>query len=226
VPEILHFSPNVPVVLSIADPEGQWDQGIQQGTYQTTTGEIFVLPRPAVVTLNLLEARPGEEIQITRHWKGRTSDPVQWTICLTAKSERLRAVEEMAHPEAQEPPDFTAILQASIDQVESRKPLRGSPTLILKKPPRRAMYPAGTGTDGPALPEVVAQVAAFAAVMPKQPKPAVIPWNIAFREVSAWVAKELAGNNLQWGDDAQKSMVCTVLIAEVKAGRISTWERE
>jgi hypothetical protein len=220
---ILHFSPNVPVTLCIADPEGSWDHEIQQGTYQTTTGQTFVLPRPAVVVLNALEPRPGEEIRITRHWKGRTSDPVQWTVVLTAQSEKLRALAEMAQDEAQNPQDLTAVLQESIARVESRKPVTGPPLLVSpipRKPPRHALTPTGTGTDGPA----PAQVAVLAAI-PLKPKPTVIPWNVAFREVSAWVAKELKANDLQWSDEAQQAMSCTVLIAEVKAGRISTWER-
>jgi hypothetical protein len=220
---ILHFSPNVPVTLCLLDPEGSWDHEVQQGMYQTTTGKVFSLPRPAVVLLNELEPRPGEEIQITRHWKGRTSDPVQWTICLTARSEQARAAEDIAAIEVQNPQDLTAVLQESIVRVESRKPVTGPPTLVSpipRKPPRRAMYPVGTGTDGPAPVQAVALAA-----IPQKPKPAVIPWNVAFREVSAWVAKELSGNNLQWSDEAQQAMVCTVLIQEAKAGRIGPWER-
>jgi hypothetical protein len=113
----LHFALNIPVTLCIADPEGSWDHEIQQGTYQTTSGQTFILPRPAVVVLNALEPRPGEEIRITRHWKGRTSDPVQWTVVLTAQSEKLRALAEMAQDEAAEPQDLTAVLQESIVRI-------------------------------------------------------------------------------------------------------------
>jgi len=213
---VLHFAPNVPVTLALVDPEGTWDAELRQGQYQTTTGQSFSLPRVAVVALNLLEPRPGEEIQICRHWKGRPSDPIEWAICLSPRSEQARAREEMARNEGETGLDLTAALQASIDRAQSSRTNLAPPTVV-KRPAKREVSPQprlldrGTGTDGP-LPT-------------RLQRNGVIPWNVAFREVSAWVSKELAGNSLQWSDEAQQAMVCTCLIAEVKAGRIAMWER-
>jgi hypothetical protein len=228
MPETLHFAPNVPVTLSLVDPEGEYDADMRQGTYQTVTGQTFTLPRPAVILLNQLEPRPGEEIQIVKRWKGRPSDPIEWTICLTPRSEQVRACEEMARNEAETPSDLSAALEASISRVEATKPITAPPTL-LKRPikrqtePQPRLFDKGTGTDGPA--PAAAPIPALALSPTGRIKPVPIPWNVAFREVSAWVAKELKSNDLQWSDESQKSMCCTVLIAECKAGRIGPWER-
>jgi hypothetical protein len=216
--KLLHFSPNIPVTLALVDPEGQWDADMRQGTYQTTAGQTFTLPRVAVVVMNMLEPRPGEEIQITRQWKGRATDPITWTICLTPRSEQARAREE-AHTEAESPSELTEALESSIARAEAAKPITEPPTIV-RKPAKRQVEPQprlfdrGTGTDGP-----------MPALAPVRPRPQLIPWNVAFREVSAFVAKELEGNRLQWSDASQQDLVSTVLIAEVKAGRIGPWER-
>ena len=230
--DLLHFAPNSPVLLSLVDPEGEWDADMRQGTYQTTCGQTFVLPRQAVILLNQLEPRPNEEIQITRHWKGRKLDPITWTICLSPTSEKLRAAQEQAIFDGQDPATLMNLLEASIEQAEAKRPLKSPPTLITpKKPPKSAppveprLFDPGTGTDGPAPAPKTAPPIPAAAASPVR-RPAAIPWNVAFREVSAWVAKELAENKLQWSDEAQQAMVCTCLIAEVKAGRIGPWERE
>ena len=221
----LHFSPNVPVVLCLSDPEGHYDQDMRRGTYQTTQGQTFHLPRPAVILLNQLEPRPGEELQICKHWKGRSTDPFEWTVCLSARAEQLRASQEIAQAEAEEPSDIARRLQATIDRVNGAKPVVGLPTII-RRPMRKATAPQpqffdqGTGTDGPQ------PAPAIPAPLPVRSKPVPIPWNVAFREVSRWVAQELAANNLQWSDASQQDLVSTVLINEAKAGRIGLWERE
>jgi hypothetical protein len=211
MPNDLHFPPNVPVLLALVDPEGHYDLDMRQGTYQTTTGQTFVLPRPAVVQLNLVEPRPSEEIQITRIWKGRRLDPVEWVICLSPRSEQARAREEAAIPEAGETITLAEALEESITRAHRAKPLKTPPTLV-KRP---IQSERGTGTDGPA-----------PALQPTTKRGnGVIPWNVAFREVSRWVSAELAANQLQWSDASQQDLVSTVLIAEVKAGRIGPWER-
>ncbi len=217
---VLHFAPNVPVTISLVDPEGTWDAELRQGSYQTTTGQSFTLLRPAVVLLNQLEPQPGEEITICRHWKGRPTDPISWTIGLSPRSEHARARGEMARGDTQEAQDLTAALEASIDRARSQKTVTEAPTLV-KRPIKRAIEPQprpfdrGTGTDGP-LPQPLPT---------RTQKSGGIPWNIAFREVSAWVSRELAANQLQWSDAAQQDLCSTVLIAASKAGQIGMWER-
>jgi hypothetical protein len=198
VAETIHFAPNVPVLLCLADPEGTWDTELRQGQYQTTTGQSFTLPRVAVVALNLLEPRPGEEIQICRHWKGRPTDPIEWTVCLSPTSEKLRARQEMARGEAETGQDLIGALQASIDRTQRAKPILEPPSVV-----KRPVKPASSANNGHR----------------------VIPWNVAFREVSAFVAKELAANHLQWSDAAQQDALSTILIAAAKAGHIGLWER-
>lgn len=215
----LHFAPNVPITLSLVDPEGSWDSDMRQGTYQTTGGQTFTLPRPAVVLLNHLEPRPGEEIQITKLWKGRRLDPIEWSICFTPRSELARAKEE-AIPEPQERQELTAALEESISRARRAKPVTEPPKLV-KRPIRTER---GTGTDGPA-PAAVLQPALALASSPVKTRSQVLPWNVAFREVSRFVAAELKTNDLQWSDASQQDLVSTVLIAEVKAGRIGPWER-
>jgi hypothetical protein len=179
-----------------------------------------------VVKLNALGVKPGEQIQITRVWSGKVHERMSWTICLAHQS-------EMARAEAGEPDSLTQQLQASIDQSLERKSNTPAPTPIRKPaaPAQREEQPKlfsrGTGTDGPApqpmpAPAALPQVAHASG---KRPVAEPIPWNIAFREVSKWVSKELQSNNLQWSDESQKSMVCTVLIQEAKAGKIGMWER-
>lgn len=223
----IRFEPNTPVRLKLADPLGDYDFDLRQGSFQTTDGRRVVLPRPAVEILYALEPGPGEEIQITRYLRGRR---FEWDITLTPQSEKLRAAEEIAQAEAQDPQNLAQVLEASIQQAESRKPASGPPVLVKRGPKRAAapnvdqprLFDRGTGTDGPA----PARAVPAAAASPTRARPAMLPWNVAFREVTAWIAKELQANNLQWCDESQKSMACTVLIAEVKAGRIGPWERE
>ena len=200
MPESLHFAPNIPVLLCLADPEGTWDGELRQGHYQTTAGQTFALPKVAVVALNQLEPRPGEEIQITRHWKGRPSDPIEWTVCLSPRSEQARAREETARLNAENGLDLTAALQASIDRTRNKKAILEPPTVV-----RRPIKPE--------------------AQSPQPKRNGVIPWNVAFREVSAFVARELAANHLQWSDAAQQDALSTILISAARAGHIGLWER-
>ena len=294
------IAPNNPVTLALVNPEGVcFDFEVGIGLYETTDGQTFTLPRPAVVILNTLDPDPGEEIVITKHWSGRKGEKAEWTISLSPRSENARAKVEG------EALELTEQLQRSIEAVQARKAAAAPPTpkcpacgsdrpdvcqltghtypvtrrpvesrdLItptpIRSPAKRqnaleaqprlfdhtqhqptcnakllfddaacncghdgtryttANPPRGTGTHGPA-PALDTQT--MMATVPtvaigRQPRPGQIPWNIAFREVSAWVAKELSANKLQWSDEAQQAMVCTCLIAEVKAGRIGIWER-
>ena len=70
----IHIPPNKPLYVALVDPEGQYDFELRTGRYQTTTGELLCLPRPAVILLNALEPAPGEEIQITKHWSGKPGE--------------------------------------------------------------------------------------------------------------------------------------------------------
>ena len=216
--DVLAFAPNRPVTVALVNPEGLFDFEVGIGLYETTAGQTFTLPRPAVVILNQLDPEPGEEITITKHWSGKRGDKAEWTISLSPQAEKARA---RAEETGQEPPETPETVDSP---TRPRKEPTAPPTPI-RRPSKRApapeiqprLFDRGTGTHGPAPLPALSPAA--------HRKPEVIPWNIAFREVSMWVSKELAGNNLQWSDEAQQAMCCTVLIQEARAGRVGLWER-
>ena len=130
----LHIAPNRPLTVSLLDPEGHFDFETGMGQYQTTTGELVTLPRPAVVILNTLDPQPGEQIVICKHWSGRPGEKAEWTISLSPKSENTRAEAEKA------PSDLTGQLERSIEAIQERKRVTEPPTPI-RRPSKRAPSP-------------------------------------------------------------------------------------
>jgi hypothetical protein len=228
--EPIHIAPNKPVYLALVDPEGDsanFDFELRLGRYQTTTGELIVLPRPAVVKLNELGPRSGEEIQITKIWSGKAGDMPEWSICFSTRSENARAREEM------EPQDLTATLQASIEQVKAGKSNTATPTPIREvqkkgKPVEQPrLFDRGTGTHGPAPRPEPANDPRLSMPIPAAPpmrtKPSQIPANVAVREILHFI--NLDPNTKNWSDQARQDMASTVYIAHVKQGHIGLWER-
>lgn len=213
--ETLHFSPNVPVLLCLVDPFGQWDADLRHGNYETTTGQRFTLPRPAVEILNFLEARPGEEIQITKHWSGKARDPFEWAICLSPRSEQLRAAEEIAASEAGEPSATAKTLEDSIERVESQRAVKSPPVLISRKPAKKAspesqprLFDRGTGTDGPA-PQAQP-------ILASKPTPTRTRYPDMLLHITRTVKWALAEANLQLGDGPTQDLISTVYIDAAK----------
>src|ERR1017187_941741 len=130
----IHIAPNRPVTVALVDPEGLFDFETGMGQYQTTTGELVTLPRPAVVLLNVLGPQPGEDIVITRHWSGRPSEKAEWSISLSPQAEKARAKAET------EPATLTEQLEASIEQALTRKRVMDNPTPI-RRPSKRQPAP-------------------------------------------------------------------------------------
>jgi hypothetical protein len=224
MPARIRFQPNEPVTLSLSDPQGEYDFELRVGRYQTTDGRELVLPREAVIKLNELAPAAGEEIGICKQ-AGEV-----WSVWLTASSEQARAEAEtgLESPEIQS--DTELLLEASLKRETGKKRKNGHPVPIRTEPKpalnpiRPSLIDRGTGTDGP-LPQLApAAIPVPLPALSKRP-PDSIPWNVAFREVAKFVSAELAACNLQWSDEAQQAAVCTVLIAEVKKGRIGLWER-
>ncbi len=223
----LHIAPNKPAYVALVDPEGVYDWELHVSRYQTTTGQELTLPRPAVVKLNALNVRPGEEIQITKVWSGKPGDSQEWTIALSTRS-------EMARAEAGEPDSLTAVLGAPIEASDRRKSQEGEVTPI-RKPAKSTPAPSeqpklfdrakGTGTYGPA-----PQPAAAPAILPavaqgsRKAPPAQIPANIAVAEILAFVQSD--PNTANWSADARQDLCSTILIASFKAGYIGLWERK
>jgi hypothetical protein len=132
----IRIPPNKPVFASLVDPEGSFDFELNVGTYETTTGQMLTLPRPAVVKLNELGPQPGEEIVIQQHWSGRAGDPKRWTVALSTRSGLARA-------EAENGQDITPQLDVSIRQAEERKAVTAPPTPISTPKKREATKETG-----------------------------------------------------------------------------------
>jgi hypothetical protein len=222
----LVIAPNKPLTVALVDPEGQFDLDRGIGTYQTITGATLTLPRPAVVMLNLLEPRPGEEIVIQKHWTGRKSDKVSWTIALSPKSEKARA-------EAGEPDTLMQQLGSSIEPPKGDGTPVRVPTPIgrpVKRKPAPELQPRlfdrGTGTHGPA-PAADSQLAPLilpAAAAIRDRKPGQIPANVAIKEILAFIAAD--PNTQNWSDQARQDLASTVYIAAVKQEQVGLWERQ
>jgi len=221
----LHIAPNKPVTVALVNPEGVFDFEVGIGLYETTTGQTFTLPRPAVVLLNTLDPQPGEEIVITKHWSGKPGDKAEWTISLSSQAEKARAKAEDV------PSELSDQLQASIEQVQTRKRATANPTPI-RRPSKRApapeiqprLFDRGTGTHGlcPA-PQVPLSIPLPAVAIGRQLRPGQIPANVATREILAFVNAD--PNTANWSADARQDLASTILIASFKAGYIGLWER-
>jgi hypothetical protein len=130
----IQIKPNIPLTVALVNPEGVFDFEGGFGLYETTTGQHFILPRPAVVLLNTLDPKPGEEIVITKHWSGKRGEKAEWTVALSTTSEKYRAKAE------ESPQELSEQLQASIEQVQTRKRPTADPTPI-RRPARKQPSP-------------------------------------------------------------------------------------
>lgn len=218
----LHIAPNKPLFVCLLDPQGDhFDFGLRVGVYETTTGDVISLPKPAVIALFHCAAKSGEEIIITQHWDGLPGSDKEWTVALSTSSELARA-------EAGEPDTLTRQLQASIEAIQPKQSPIAAPTPIRKasKPEQPRLFDRrGTGTHGPAPAEVPAP-AAQPAILPavtRYQKPGQIPANVAVREILAFI--NIDPNTKNWSDQARQDMASTVYIAHVKQGHIGLWER-
>lgn len=190
---------NVPLQLALTSPEGELDNGIVY--FETTSGTLQVTPRVAG-KINELQLRIGEPFSICKYSRAGLAE---YNVWLTNESERGRAVEE-----AEDPESLIPILQRSIERVP-------------RKPAARVDQPQamGTGTNGPA-----PQRAPIPATAPTKPSRVLIPYNVAFREVTQFVTAELKASGEQWSDQARQDLISTVLIAAAKQGFLGMWERE
>lgn len=220
----LHIAPNKPLTVAFVDPEGRFDFETGMGQYQTTSGELLTLPRPAVVLLNTLDPQPGEELVITKHWSGKPGDKAEWTVSLSTQAEKARAKAEGV------PSDLTEQLQASIEQVQARKRAVADPTPI-RRPSKRVpaheiqprLFDRGTGTHGPSPASVPLSIPLPAVAIGRQPRPGQIPANVATKEILEFIQND--PNTANWSDQARQDLASTILIASFKAGYIGLWER-
>lgn len=219
----LIIPPNRPVTVALLDTEGDFDFEVGIGRYQTTTGQLLTLPRAAVVILNALEPRPGEEIVIQKVWSGKPGEPSEWTIRLSTQSEQARA-------EAGEADTLTEQLERSIEAMEQRKEAVAPPTPICRPQKRQPaaevqprLFDRGTGTHGPAPAVQLAPMVLPTAAIGRQPRPGQIPANVAVKEILEFIKADPSTAN--WGDQAVQDLLSTVFIGFVKGGLIGLWER-
>jgi hypothetical protein len=222
--DVLHIAPNRPVTVALVNPEGAFDFDIGIGLYETTAGQTFTLPRPAVVLLNALDPDPGEEITITKHWSGRPGDKSAWTISLSPQAEKARAKAEgltQEHPEEPGTADSPAQTrnEPTAPPTPIRRPSKRQPAPEIQ--PR--LFDKGTGTHGPAPAIAPLSIPLPAVAIGRQMKPGQIPANIAVREILAFIKADPSTAN--WGDQAVQDLLSTVFIGFVKNGFIGLWQR-
>lgn len=200
----IKFIPNEPQLLALVETSGILD-GFQV-LYETTDGRLLSIPHPAAVKLGMLDPAPAEEISVTKFQVGKL--PAEWVFALTARSEQIRAEKEATTLAERTKRDLPGQLQASV--------LRQMPKSTRTVTPDAPETQKGTGTYGP-----VPQVALAGGKLKRE----TIAYNIAFREIVAFVTKELNDSGEQWSEQSRQDLVSTCLISSAKAGLLGVWER-
>jgi hypothetical protein len=200
------FVPNVPQIVSLQSPEGDYTADTDQVTYKLSDGRELILYNREATRLNLLDLKPAETFGICQRWDGIDGRTAHIDMWLTPQTEQARAeAERIAADSRTDPPAI-------------QKPRRTRKVHEMPPPPApETQAEQGTGTHGPAplpRPAIAARAAAVR-----------IPFNVAFREITQFVTAELKAAGEQWDDDARQGMISTVLIASAKSGFLTIWER-
>jgi hypothetical protein len=219
-PETITFPPNVPITLTLADPDPKaehYDFDSQQGRFTATDGRTFTLPRSAVVKLNELGVQPGEEIGLCKYATGERGKLPTWAVWLTPKTEQARAEREKRQDITQEPP-------ASQDNVQTPKPPVAPPIEIRKEarkkranPDQARLFDRGTGTYGPAPQPAMIPLAANGR---HRTPPARTHYAAALKQIVEVVTTTLKTSGEQWNDAAKQDLVSTLFIQAAKGGQI------
>ena len=197
--DLIPFIPNVPQELALSAPERPSKlPGAGGCLYPTSDGRLLHLAPAVADSLRLLALKPGETFFVCLH--ERPHELPFWTVWLSPATEKARAIEEIAGE------TLESQLQASI----AFRPAVHHMAAIHELAP--------TGTDGPRLPAPVA--------IPKRKTPVGIPYNVAVREILAFVVDALKDSGEQWNDAAKQDLVSTALIGAQKAGFLTIWERD
>jgi hypothetical protein len=217
----IHFSPNVPQILSLSDPAGT-PNGFNV-EYPTTDGRVLSLPRAVAIRLNALDVKCGESFGICKRVPQLgVNIPLhrtifEWDLWLTPETEQARAAKE------QEVMPTGPLIEADATRTSGTVAQGRVRTRKLKAMPAPALHSAAddtaalppTGTEGPA-PRLATM---------KRTRVGQIPYNVAFREVCQFVTKGLQEAGEQWSDQARQDAVSTILIAASKQGLLTVWER-
>lgn len=198
---IIKFELNEPITLALMSMQslGVPDKfGNPQELFVTVDRKRLYAPIQLANKIKALGVKADEPFCIRKYKKGRN---VHYDVWLAHASEMARAEAEKSAVSAE---------------------LRQTGVIELASPVQVRAALAATGTDG------VLQ-------MPKlAPKPiastpgkrgVVIPFNVAFREVTQFVIEGLKDTREVWNDEARQGIVSTVLIAAAKEGWVGPWER-
>ena len=199
----LSLPPNIPQLIALQDPEGDYNPAEEQVHYLTTDGRDLVLNTADATRLNLLDLQPGETLWITKRLIEGQLPYIELTLSPATEKERARQETEQ---QAQVPP---------VPQRKHRGKVRTMPAV--ESPQPRLFDQRGTGTHGPA-PQIDPQPLR----RPAQP----IPFNRAFVECVTLVRDGLKEAGVQWGDGPQQDAVSTLFIGALNRGWIGPWERQ
>jgi hypothetical protein len=201
----LRFSPNVPQVIALQDPEGDYKPDAEQVEYLLSDGRMLTLNTSDATRLNLLDLQPGETFSICKRLTEGQLPYIE--ISLSTATEQARAAQEIAAEAPPIPvPRRNGKRAAKVHELQPPAPVQ--PRLFDRK---------GTGTYGPA-----PQTQPAPAMRPAAP----IPFNRAFVEVVKLVRDGLESVGEQWSDSSRQDAVSTVIIAGVNRGWIGPWERQ
>lgn len=164
--------------------------------YTLADGRTMALPPDVAQSIRELRLKPGEEFLVC---KRKQDGRVAWHVY---------------RPEAQI--DLKARLSASVKAAERRQDAPERPARIQPSPapaptPQAANAPQGTGTYGPVARPVPVSVK--------------IPYNVAFREITMFVSRELDAVGEQWDAHSKQAAVCTLFIQAARDGKLGMWER-
>jgi hypothetical protein len=199
---ILKFELNQPVTVAlstISTMDVFNDYGKPQVLFALADNRRLYATPELARKIKSLGVRELESFAIRKYKKGRN---VFYDVWLSTSSEKARAVEEA--PE----------IAAQLSQLN---------VIAMPAPAETQFRPLlATGTDGPVLqPSPVPQLARAS----NRPRAEIIPFNVAFREVTRFVVDELKACGEQWTDQAKQDIVSTVLISAAQKGLVGVWER-
>ena len=217
---------NVPMQLALQDPAGDYHPEAEEVTYLTADGRELVLETRTAERLNALFLRPGEAFHLCRRWDGSRGTLPRFDFWLSPASEKARAAEESAQGERQTGASEPAAAPEPQPTAKPTRTRQRRPKVEAMPAPAAAAIrtePAqGNGTYGPA-PKLL--TAPIPARLPGSPRPGRIPYNLAFREIIAFVTAELKASGEQWSDQSRQDLVSTILISSSRQGLLDVWER-
>jgi hypothetical protein len=159
------FSPNVPQLIALADPQGDYNSDQEQVEYPLADGRILVLNTSEATRLNMLDLQIGETFWITKRVTPGQVPYIEMTLSPAVPVRKRARVRAMP---ATQPPEQPRLFDR-----------KGTGTYG----PAPEMQPAPLRR-----PAIVAQTAMHA-VMVGEPRPTIKPWHMAVEilESGFWI---------------------------------------